>query len=570
MQSRIFFLDNLRTFIIFLVVLIHAGMSYTFGTENFWIAVDPNISNNLSLINTYLDLFIMFTIFFIAGYFVPASLKNKSDKEFLMTKFKRIFLPWIIAVLTLIPLYKMIFLEVRGLPQEEWYSYFHCFKRAGTDLAFFANNPTQSWLWFLPILFTFQLVYLGLSKLKLLNWNISIKYAVVLVFVLSVAYCMAISSLGLTGWTHMAFFDFQHERLLVYFMMFLLGARCHKLNVFAEGKKNIKLYITANVVFSLSLGIFTAVALNLFFNMIDPQREYYFVSPFFDRLFYYISALASMFSILYVLIHVFRYNFNKQGALIKQLNKNSYTVYIIHMIVLGLVVWAQINLNWPALVKYFLTAFLTFAISNVLISSYRSLTRQNIILKYATPALMALGFVSIVSLHAGQGEEIEIQPKTQETTLAQPSMGLHEAVIHGDLQVVREHIDLGTNLDQKEPAGGSSALLVASLLGKTDIALALIEAGADINLINNEGSTALITAAFFGRVGIVEALLNKGANKDIKNNTGSTALTSVLSPYESVAGIYDYFEQVYKPIGLELDRDELKKNRGTIADMLAE
>ena len=167
MKTRIYFLDNLRTFLIFLVVVLHAGLVYESVLENTWIVCDPMKNNSIGLIRMYLDLFVMFIIFFISGYFVPYSVKNKSSLDFLKTKFIRIFVPWIIAVFTLIPAYKAIFLFSRGLPQEEWFTYFHLFKRAGTDLSFFANNPSQNWLWFLPVLFIFQVIYLILYKTNL-------------------------------------------------------------------------------------------------------------------------------------------------------------------------------------------------------------------------------------------------------------------------------------------------------------------------------------------------------------------------------------------------------------------
>ena len=154
------------------------------------------------------------------------------------SKFKRIMIPWIIAVFTLIPAYKAIFLFARGLPQEDLFPYFHIFERTGTDLAFFANNPTQNWLWFLPVLFLFQMVYLLLAKTNILKIKISLKTAVILTFVLGVIYSMIISEAGLKGWTHSPLFDFQNERLLVYFMSFLLGSLCNKLNVF-KGENQI-------------------------------------------------------------------------------------------------------------------------------------------------------------------------------------------------------------------------------------------------------------------------------------------------------------------------------------------
>ena len=178
-------------------MVIHAGLVYELVLENTWIVCDPSKANSIGLIRLYLDLFVMFIMFFISGYFVRFSVKNRTSWEFLKSKFTRIFIPWIIAVFTLIPAYKVIFLFSRGLPQEEWFTYFHIFQRTGTDLSFFANNPSQSWLWFLPVLFLFQAIYLVLKKTNLLSIKISLKTGVVLVFIVGVIYSMVISISGL-------------------------------------------------------------------------------------------------------------------------------------------------------------------------------------------------------------------------------------------------------------------------------------------------------------------------------------------------------------------------------------
>ncbi len=111
--NRIYFLDNLRTIIIFLVVLYHAGIVYEssgFGAW-VWIVHDPATNDLVGILSfLVIDIFVMATIFFISGYLTPMSLKNKNGWAFLKAKFKRLMVPWIIAVLTLIPLYKIIFL----------------------------------------------------------------------------------------------------------------------------------------------------------------------------------------------------------------------------------------------------------------------------------------------------------------------------------------------------------------------------------------------------------------------------------------------------------------------------
>ena len=354
MKTRINFLDNMRTFLIFLVIVLHAGMTYESGFDSFWIVSDPAKLDSLAWVRTYIDLFVMFIMFFISGYFIPNSLKNKSTLQFIGSKIKRIMLPWLIAVVTLIPAYKAIFLYSRGLPQEEWFSYFTVFQRAGTDLSFYANNPTQSWLWFLPVLFGFQLLYFALAKANLLRFKLSVKSAVIITFVIGLAYNMVISNAGLKGWAHSVIFDFQRERLLVYFMVFLLGSLCNKLNVFETKQKNIGTLISSVIILIPSLIVFKTIALNLFYNLIDPTRNHFILSETGDRVIYYSTALLAMFGFLYVLVYVFQALFNKSNKLMHQLNQSSYSVYIIHMVVIGLIAVPLVPVSMPALAKYFI------------------------------------------------------------------------------------------------------------------------------------------------------------------------------------------------------------------------
>lgn len=570
MKTRIYFLDNLRTLLIFFVVLLHASISYSHGMDSFWIVVDPNKSEPLSLVNMYLDLFVMFIMFFISGYFIPISSKNKNTLDFLKSKFKRIMIPWFIAVFTLIPAYKAIFIFSRGLPQEEWYSYFLFFQRAGTDLNFYPNHPTQSWLWFLPALFLFQVLYLALSKTNLLSMKISLKTGVLLTFVLGLIYSMIISEASLKGWFHSPILDFQRERLLVYFMSFLLGALCYKLKVFESDQKNMKYYIISNVVLTIALGIFTVVALNLFFNMIDPARNYFIISDFVDRAAYYATAILSMLSFLYIFIHLFRFNFNKKNRIMIHLNKSSYQVYLIHMIVLGVIALPLVTLQIPGIIKFFILTTLTYILSNSIVIAYHRWFQHNTSLRVGTFSILVVALFAFIQF----GNKMEsvtkvsqmIASKTVVTQL--PGVGLHEAVIQGDMQIIIQYIESGANLDEKDETAGSSPLITAAAFGKTEIAVALIEAGADVNFTNNEGSTPLHTAAFFCRKEIVEILLANGADATIKNNAGSIALESVTAPFETVKGFYDFFRNTLGAMGLQLDDEQLKITRPVIAEIL--
>jgi hypothetical protein len=551
-------------------VVLHAGIVYEPILENSWIVSDPDKANSIGLIRMYINIFVMFMLFFISGYFIPNSLRNKSDRSFVISKFKRILTPWMVAVFTMIPAYKAIFLYSRGLPQDKWYTYFHFFQRVGGDMSSFADNPVQNWLWFLPVLFVFQLMYLGLFKTKLLSFRISIKNAVIIILIIGVANSMLISFLDLRGWYHSAFLHFQNERLLTYFLVFLLGSLCHKRKVFDSSKKNIKLYIWANISLTLSLGLYTVVALNLFFNIVEPARNYFFVSETIDKIAYYTSLLISMFSFLYVFIHAFRFSFNKTNSFIQELNMNSYAVYIIHVPVIGFIALFFLNAAIPAMMKFLSVTILAFIISNLLVILYRKTLQQFFsknIFRIGVPVAFCLLTIIVYVNQIQALAKLDTEVVSKAKVLG-PKIDLHTAVIEGDFDAVKKHIQAGSDLEVKEPSGGSSPLILAVLLGKTEIAIALIEAGTDVNLKNKEGSTALHTAAFFCRPEIVRVLLASGADKTIVNNSGSTAFEIVVAPYEDVVGIYDYFGKTLGPIGLELDYSFIKKTRPVIAEML--
>ncbi len=565
MKTRIYFLDNLRTFLILMVVVLHSGLVYESVLTSSWIVSDPVKDNNIGLIRLYLDLFVMFSIFFISGYFLPSSVKKQNAFSYLKSKFERIMLPWLIAVVTLIPAYKFIFLYSRGLPQEEWYSYFHIFERAGTDLSFYANNPVQNWLWFLPVLFTFQVIYLGLYKIKVLEVKMPVKIAVLLTFVLGTAYGVTISTSGLTGWYHSAIFHFQNERLEIYFLSFLLGTLCNSHRIF-ERKLSKKVFIVSNVVLTIALGVYTAVALNTFFNIIDPQREYYFISAFADRILYYASGMASMLSLLHVLVYSFKKSLNKTTPLLSELSRNSYSVYIVHVVVMGVIALAMMNIQLPGMLKFLILSILTFAVSNMMISSWRMATQKQFNMKTIVTSLVVIFIMGT----AFQGFPESGKNNGSAVTQQDPTCtnNIHAAIINNDLESVKTLISSGSDINEKEPASGSSPLTTAAMMNRKEIAKLLVEAGADLNQANNDGSTALHTAAFFCRTEIVKLLLENGADKSIRNNSNATALESIQAPFEMVKPIYDYIQSIYEPIGLKLDMERLQKTRPAIAKLL--
>ncbi|MGK0390020.1 MAG: ankyrin repeat protein [Maribacter sp.] len=154
------------------------------------------------------------------------------------------------------------------------------------------------------------------------------------------------------------------------------------------------------------------------------------------------------------------------------------------------------------------------------------------------------------------------------TVVAKPKIDIQTAVMSGNLEIVQQHIDAGTDINMKEQMSGSTPLISAVSFGKTAIAKALIDAKADLTIKNNDGATALHVAAFFCRIEIVQMLIDAKADKTAKNNFGMTPRESVMGPFVEIKPIYEMLQLQLSPLGLQLDLNELKTNRPVIAIML--
>jgi len=149
-----------------------------------------------------------------------------------------------------------------------------------------------------------------------------------------------------------------------------------------------------------------------------------------------------------------------------------------------------------------------------------------------------------------------------------PKIDIQSAIIFNKLDIVKQHINAGTDINKKDQMSGSTPLISAATFGKTAIVEALIDANADLNIKNNEGATALHTAAFFCRVEIVQLLIDAKADKMIKNNFGVTPRESVMGSFADMKPVYEMLQKQLSPLGLQLDLNEIEKTRPVIAMML--
>ena len=363
--DRVHFLDNLRSFLVFLVVVYHCGIVYeSSGIGAYFWLVDDLATNDLSgVFNLVIDMFVMAGLFFIAGFFAPASIQSRSYGEYTRGKAKRLLLPWLFAVLTLIPIYKVVFLASRGLPQENWESYFH-----------FSNGIiSQSWLWFLPILFVFNLVYAVFHYIQTRlapdqRW-LSLPKCISGAVILSALSGMFFSFAGLNGWTKSWVLDFQNERILTYFMCFLIGAVCYQRQVFTQIQPHRKLVFWVNCTAWIPINLYLGVVI---YQLLNPNGH--LLAAWLDEGIKQVSFHISLLMMLYSLAMVFQRFFHVRSDFTEWINRNSYGTYVIHTIVLGVIALYLQTVSISSVAKYVILIVTTFVSCQGLLSLYRMFT----------------------------------------------------------------------------------------------------------------------------------------------------------------------------------------------------
>lgn len=96
-----------------------------------------------------------------------------------------------------------------------------------------------------------------------------------------------------------------------------------------------------------------------------------------------------------------------------------------------------------------------------------------------------------------------------------------DAARYGDMEAIEDYMAIGKG-DLRDP-NGRTALHYAVAYDQGAAAGALLDAGADVNAVDNTGNSALHFAAGYGRGAAVRALLTVGADVTVKNSDGKTA-----------------------------------------------
>jgi len=182
--------------------------------------------------------------------------------------------------------------------------------------------------------------------------------------------------------------------------------------------------------------------------------------------------------------------------------------------------------------------------------------------------------IVLISLCGGEANNAEVEEtteNTENTNVEQPALDLLVSVQNNDLNSVNQHIAYGSDLNVQDGTFSNTPLNFAGIYGLTEIASALVDAGADLNLVNNDNFTPLCNAAAWGHTSVVTILLDAGADlsaKCFETQIGVSVTLSIAigAPYS------DYIKSLYVDHGekynIPYDETKIIDGREKVIELL--
>ena len=349
-SNRLYFLDNLRAFVVLLVIVLHGSMTYMAYAPEWWYVLDSQNSLFYTMLVLLIDVPIMPILFFLAGYFALSSLQKRGSAQFLKDKLLRIGIPWIFGVLFLAPLSAYMIYYSRQVPMD-----YLTFWR--TD--FWGVMYQQSVYWFLGILFALFIVLALAGKLSsrlrdatqkvvLPTWKVYI----VFVGIMTAGFFLATLFYPLDFWTHNYIFVYQPERVPLYIGYFVLGILAYLWAWFADDgyKPKPVSWGVACLVFGVAyLGVRIA-----FGAVLPTSAALKAINALFFNAFCFTALMAGA---------AFFQNFvNRATPIWQSLSASSYGIYYIHPLILYPLAYLLVGITLPLFAKWLLLILTTILI----------------------------------------------------------------------------------------------------------------------------------------------------------------------------------------------------------------
>ncbi|MDP6417399.1 MAG: ankyrin repeat domain-containing protein [Gammaproteobacteria bacterium] len=142
--------------------------------------------------------------------------------------------------------------------------------------------------------------------------------------------------------------------------------------------------------------------------------------------------------------------------------------------------------------------------------------------------LLLTTIAAVLVVGCGESQQSAPAPETkpEPPTAEAPDISIHDAAREGNIEVVKQHLAAGTDVNAKDEVYGGIPLHFAAGGGHKEIFELLLTKGADVNARTANGLTVFFAAILGSNKEVVELLIAKGADVNAKNKLGQTPLDS--------------------------------------------
>lgn len=360
-MKRLRYIDNLRIFLIALVILHH--LLITYGGPGGWYYQEVEINGPQILIyGMFLatnQSFFMAMFFMISAFFMVPSLNRKGTGMFLKDRLIRLGIPLIVYYFLLHPLTIFIIQKIR-------YRYESNFFQFLWHEQTFGFGP----MWFVEALLYFTIIYVGfqyfIKPKSDLRINLPSTDKIVLTAIILGVLTFIVRVWLPVGWA----FDplgFQFPHFVQYIAFFIIGVFAYRNNWFKQitFKRGIRWFWFAQ------LNIFIVFPALFIIGGALENGEAVFMGGFTWQSFCYaIWEQLNGIALIIGLTGIFKKWFSKQGKIGKALSASAYTAYIIHAPVLVYITLDVSGYQMHPIIKFIIVApislFVIFTLSDLI------------------------------------------------------------------------------------------------------------------------------------------------------------------------------------------------------------
>lgn len=354
-KKRLYYLDNLKVFLIILVIIHHVGQAYGSTGGSWFYSYPGERVKPLGLFFLFNASFFMGLFFFISGYFLPGSFDRHGARQFITNKLIRFGIPLIFAFLIMIPILEYVkYLHyVNDISFKDYYIQ-HWFGYA-PNMAVHKPAFNFAHLWFIEHLLVYSFLYaiIGTVLQKCISSKSAstVRQARLYAIIPYIIILGIITNLMRTVWAFpmdrwigfLGFIQMEPAHIPQYLSLFILGILAHRWSFLDS------ITTPRNMFWFLpGLGIYVITIAQLF--GIGSQNAFF--------MWEYREALLCIGACI-GLLAFFKTFFNQTGRIKRILSKNSYGTYILHVPVVVILQYAFDPVQAGAFTLFVIVSFLS-------------------------------------------------------------------------------------------------------------------------------------------------------------------------------------------------------------------